>query len=485
MRRLLKWIAGSLLSLCLAQASALAAEVSLDSSGLTSAQDEAAREGWAYALGLQAYVFGLPLVVYDREYTLRTQPAVIERIKHKCPCAMINQLGHKTDLATSDDVMPYTPNNDTVYSGAMLDFSEEPMILSVPDIEDRYWSAQVVNPYTENKFYLGSRATDGAGGHHAFIAPGWNGELPEGVVPHYLDYGSAIVALRIGVVPEDEEDLKALNELQEQATITSLGNFVAGNRGDATLPAAASPRRRLEGDWAFFETMASMMSRFPPAPEHQALVTQLSLVGLVPGRPFDAASLDAPVRRGLQRALEQGPQIMQWKVKYRGTPYPTRWNNLHQGTYHYDYFDRAAGALEGLLVHDREEAVYFSTYESADAEFLDGSKRYVLHFDRDELPPTMENGFWSLTMYGLDFQLVDNAIDRYAIGDRTPGLEFNDDGSLDVYIQSTPPEGHESNWLPSPPEGIFRINYRIYLPQQQTRDPATLEQFIPGIEPAK
>jgi hypothetical protein len=84
-------------------------------------------------------------------------------------------------------------------------------------------------------------------------------------------------------------------------------------------------------------------------------------------------------------------------------------------------------------------------------------------------------------MYGLDFQLVKNSIDRFSIGDRTPGLKYNDDGSLDVYIQNTPPEGRESNWLPTPPEGIFRINYRIYLPEERTRNPQTLEQYIPGI----
>ena len=129
--------------------------------------------------------------------------------------------------------------------------------------------------------------------------------------------------------------------------------------------------------------------------------------------------------------------------------------------------------------------MYFSTYESGDANFLDGSKQYRLHFDKDELPPVLANGFWSLTMYGTDFQLVENPIDRFSIGDRTPGLQYNDDGSLDVYIQSTPPEGRESNWLPSPPEGIFRVNYRIYLPKEQTRNPQTLEQYIPGIELVK
>ena len=119
--------------------------------------------------------------------------------------------------------------------------------------------------------------------------------------------------------------------------------------------------------------------------------------------------------------------------------YPTRWNNLRPGDYGFDYFDRAAGALEGLFVHDREEAVYFSTYEDGDANLFDGRNAYVLHFDKDEIPPTLKNGFWSITMYGTNFQLVKNPINRFSIGDRTPGLAYNADGSLDILIQATAP----------------------------------------------
>ena len=115
------------------------------------------------------------------------------------------------------------------------------------------------------------------------------------------------------------------------------------------------------------------------------------------------------------------------------------------GNYGVDYFDRAAGALEGLFVHDREEAVYFSTYESGDATLLDGANQYVLHFNKDEIPQTLKNGFWSLTMYGTNFQLVKNPINRFSIGDRTKGLVHNQDGSLDIYVQEhTSPRGKKA-----------------------------------------
>lgn len=197
---------------------------------------------------------------------------------------------------------------------------------------------------------------------------------------------------------------------------------------------------------------------------------------------MDRAKLSDPAQAGLIRAEAEGPLILKWKVKYRGTPYPTRWNNLRPGTYGFDYLDRAVGALEGLFVHDRAEAEYFSTYEDGNGNLLDGSNDYFLHFERQEIPPTLQNGFWSFTMYGADFQLVKNPINRFSIGDRSKGLTYNADGSLDIYMQNAAPQGHESNWLPCPPSGLFRINYRIYLPAEIAQNPATLGQYLPPIQ---
>jgi hypothetical protein len=371
------------------------------------AADAQSEEQWAYSVGVQNYVFGLPLTIFERERSLRLDPAALEKAKKYAPAAPINQIGHMKTLATADDVMPYTPNNDTVYSGALLELGSEPIILTAPDIPDRYWSVEVADAYTNNVFYLGTRATAGKGGDHAFVGH--------------------------------------------------------------------------DGDLAYFQTLADLLTENPPPPGNEAAVEVLSRGGIAVGKPMDVDALSEPMRRGLARAAADGPQIMKWKVKYRGTPYPTRWNNLRPGTYGVDYFDRAAGALEGLFVHDRDEAEYFSTYEDGDAALLDGTNRYLLHFDADQIPPTLPNGFWSITMYGADFQLVGNPIDRFSIGDRTPGLTRNPDGSLDLYIQNQSPAGHQDNWLPSPPKGLFRLNYRIYLPADAAKDPATLGTYLPPI----
>ena len=186
-----RWITGLLsLSFALPLCAVAQAPQSDEAIRKTDAESE---EQWMYSVGIQNYVFGLPLVIFERERALRQNPAALEKTKKFAPAAPINQIGHMKTLATADDVMPYTPNNDTVYSGALLEFGEDPVILSAPDIPDRYWSVEVADPYTNNIFYIGTRATDGKGGAHAFVGPNWKGTLPAGVVEHRMPNDSADV----------------------------------------------------------------------------------------------------------------------------------------------------------------------------------------------------------------------------------------------------------------------------------------------------
>lgn len=447
------------------------------------ARDERAQENWAYSLGLQAYVWGLPLTIIDRERLLRLNERKLNFVMDQqiCPCAPINQVGHMTKLATSQDELPYTPNNDTVYSGAVLELKDEPVILSLPDAQERYWSVQVADAYLENLPYIGTRATQGKGGHYLFAGPDWQGEVPAGVELRRVPTNTGAIAIRYGISKEDPNDLVRVLQLQQQIHTTSLNNWGKPEAFGKVTPVQMT-RKEYSGDLAFFERMVDLLNENPPRAEQRAAVDMFQSIGIQLGQPFDASRLHPATVAGLKRALADSQDLMTWKVKYRGTPYPTRWNNLHEGTYGFSFISRAEGALEGLFVHDREEGVYFSTYEDGSGQLLEGQQHYVLHFAKDELPQLQDKGFWSITLYGTNFQLVDNPIARYSIGDRTPGLKYNEDGSLTLYIQHEAPQGHESNWLPTPAKGLFRLNYRIYLPNEQTRNPQTLEKFIPGIQ---
>ena len=352
--------------------------------------DAASEAEWYYSVGVQNYVFALPLTIFERERKLRLDPAAVEKAKKFAPAAPINEIGHMKTLATADDIMPYTPNNDTVYSGALLELTDEPIILTAPDIADRYWSVEVADAYTNNLFYIGTRATGGNGGNHAFVGPNWKGTLPAGVIEQRVPTNGMMFAIRIGVLPQDAagsgEGQCAAGAIQP----TSLKNWGDNSKlGQAAVP-KLEKRPDYKGDLAFFQTAADLLAENPPPKDHQAAIILLGRGGIDVGSRSTPPSLTKRPQRGLVRGPRMGPQIMKWKVKFRGTPYPTRWNNLRPGTYGFDYFDRAAGALEGLFVHDREEAEYFSTYEDGDAHLLDGANQYVVHFNKDEIPPTLQ-----------------------------------------------------------------------------------------------
>jgi len=139
------------------------------------------------------------------------------------------------------------------------------------------------------------------------------------------------------------------------------------------------------------------------------------------------------------------------------------------GTYGTDYLARAATAKIGLGANVAEESVYYVAASDVHGQALSGQTPYRLRFAADQLPPVGTHGFWSVTVYNADRFLVANPIDRYSIGDRTPGLRRNDDGSLDVDLRAHSPGGHRPNWLPTP-AGPFTLVMRIYVPDAAVLD---------------
>ncbi|MBN9623152.1 MAG: DUF1214 domain-containing protein, partial [Actinobacteria bacterium] len=131
------------------------------------------------------------------------------------------------------------------------------------------------------------------------------------------------------------------------------------------------------------------------------------------------------------------------------------------GVYGNGYLKRALVAEMGLGANPPEDAVYPLLLADADGKPIDGDNDYVVHFEPDALPPVA--AFWSITMYDAEGFQVANELDRFAIGDRDP-LAYNDDGSLDIYVQrENPGPERESNWLPAGP-GPSGITMRLYAP---------------------
>jgi hypothetical protein len=431
---------------------------------------------------VQAYIFAFPLVITERERLRRerlTAPVANE------PAAPINQLGHMTQLATAAGDLPYSPNNDTVYTGIALDLSAEPMILHMPNIRDRYVSVQVADAYIENQPYIYStRVNGGRSVNIAFVGPDWTGRLPRGVTEARIPTNLVSVAVRIAV--RDEVDVVNVRRYQEAMSITALSAW--RGRPSTTQPAPPAPRTRTayEGEFAYFRRVADLMMDNPPPTTHVAMYEMMRRIGIGPGQPFNPDNLDAATRAGVLRAERDGPMLINLIRRSRGTATPTGWTaNRASENNDFDYPTRAGNALVGLMGNDPEEALYFNNFFDITGQPLHGGRGYRVHFAADDIPETGNLGFWSLTMYDAErFQFVANPIDRYAIGSRD-ALVRNADGSIDIYVQPTAPGGErDANWLPSPASGDFKLTLRIYMPTLALVDAYRASTLrVPPIEP--
>ncbi|MER8185638.1 DUF1254 domain-containing protein [Kitasatospora sp. NPDC094015] len=435
-------------------------------------------------LAADAYIYGYPMV-----HDLGKVDAIRTRGMGPMAAAEFNTFGHARQLADprTDFV---SVNNDTLYSVAQLDLSGGPLLLHVPDTGGAYYVLQFVDAWSNNFAYLGRRATGTAEQTWLIAPPGWHGSPPEGV--RVVVAPTAVASIVGRFACDGAEDLPRVLELQRALTLTPLepGGVYAG------LP---QPDPGVPEELRFFEQLRRWAAAFPPAgpdAEYQRRFAPLGLLdeGRSPyldGAPEWTATLVKGIEAGKARieAASRPPE---------GTATGEWTANLHLFDYNLDFFGpgtlddpqwripdrraayltRAVAARVGLWGNHAYEAAYAGVYHDADGVTLSGAHSYTLRFATT--PPVA--AFWSVTMYDVpDYYLVANPIDRYSIGDRTPGLVRGADGSLTLVLQHERPTDPDeaANWLPTP-EGEFRPMIRMYQPGEAVLDGT---YRLPPIEP--
>lgn len=415
-------------------------------------------------LAAEAYVYGFPLV-FNLAQIQRVGLEGMSTLKG----VPMNSFSHATELATPDT--PFVSvNNDTIYSIAMLDLSAGPLLLHVPDAAGAYYVLQFVDAWTNNFAYVGRRATGTAEGEYLITPPGWEGAVPDGATR--ISAPTSVVAIIGRWACDGPEDLPRVVALQAELSLKPLDDGVA-----AGVP---QPAGEVGADLEFWESMRVWMREYPPAAPDQAYQQGFEPLGLL-----DEESPYREPAPELLGVLEAGRAAGAARIEElsKGTvPSPTGWlGGLHLFDYNVDHFEvgtidsaqwriadrptayaqRAVSGRIGLWGNHAYEAVYQQVFVDDRGEQLTGSRQYELTFT--ELPPV--EGFWSVTMYSMpEYYLVPNPIERYSIGDRTPGIIYNDDGSLTLRIQREQPDDDAAaNWLPAP-DGDFRPLMRLYEP---------------------
>lgn len=427
-------------------------------------------EAEAYQIGLEAYVYFYPLVSMDVSRKVITNvPSGV-----KPGLGPANMFHHFRTFPPAEFREVVRPNFDTLYSSAWLDLTQEPMIVSAPDTQGRYYLLPILDMWSNVVAVPGKRTTGTAAGSWAIVPPGWSGTLPDGVsridvtTPHLWVIGRTQT--------NGPADYESVHKVQDGYVITPLSRWGKPSEAvefkpDPTVDMKTPPLTQVNTMPAskYFAYGAALMRVNPPQKSDWSTLARLARIGIRPDRELEYDKLSPEVRAGLERAAVDGLKHMQAKL-------PTlakvvngwQMNTETMGVYGNSYLKRAIVAMVGLGANQPEDAIYPLCVGDADGQPLTGEQRYVIRFEKDQLPPV--NAFWSITMYDADGFQVANPLNRFAIGDRD-ALKFGADGSLEIYIQhESPGNDKESNWLPAPSAGHLGVTFRLYAPRPEALD---------------
>jgi len=446
----------------------------------TSAQETIWREEYAYTLGVQAYIYGFPWVFLPQlRWQWVTQPP---SDPDGGPYAPLNEFWHARRLSTAADRSGGSPNNDTLYSIAWVDLLAEPLILSVPAISSRYYTFEMSSMDSDNFAYVGTRVTGTGAGNYAIIGPHWAGTLPPGVTalppsrtPYVLITGRTLVY--------GSEDVTNVHLIQDQYRLTPLSLWgtseESADRRDVWAPYPTSD------PLAAWKTMNRAMTENPPnVPGQESLLRSFTTIGVGPGQ--DVEAMDDATKQGLECAAQEAMAIMHGFNLAGGTGHRVNgWTYppavLGRAGQYDEFLTRAAAQCwAGIVANDPEEAIYLNTSTDEEGIQLTGANAYVMRFPPNGLPDV--GAFWSVSMYGMDHNLVDNPLNRYKVGTYPEGImRFDPDGSLTIYVQyESPGVDGESNWLPSP-AGDFYLILRTYLPGASILDQTWEPPAVVGV----
>jgi hypothetical protein len=425
----------------------------------------------APSIAVEAYTYFYPLVTMD---VTRRQLTNIEagKMVGRGPA---NQFSHMRAFPTADFREVVRPNFDTLYSSAWLDLTKEPVVLSVPDTDGRYYLMPMLDMWTDVFAAPGSR-TSGTGAKNFAIVPlNWKGKLPKDL--ERIDAPTPFVWMIGRTQTNGPSDYAAVHKIQDGYKLTPLSQwgkktgpkaqpFVA----DASVDMKTSPLiqvNRMTGQ-QFFSYAADLIKLNSPHHTDWSQVQRFKHIGIEQGREFDFTKLSKEVQAAIERAPVDALKIMQEKIPTLAKVVNGWQMNVDSmGVYGNFYLKRAIVAMVGLGANQPEDAIYPLAIASADGKPLDGNETYVIRFKKDQLPPV--GAFWSITMYDSEGFQAANALNRFAIGDRDP-LKYNSDGSLEIYLQhESPGKDKEGNWLPAP-KGPLGVTMRLYQPDMKVLD---------------
>ncbi|TAI62481.1 DUF1254 domain-containing protein [Bradyrhizobium sp. Leo170] len=426
----------------------------------------AVTEQEARSIAVDAYLYFYPLISMDVTRKVFTN---IEsgKIPGRGPMNTFQSM-HAYPSASDKGVVRY--NFDTLYSAAWLDMTKEPMVVSVPDTNGRYYLLPMLDMWSNVFASPGWRTTGTQAGNFLLTPPGWSGTIPQGLTR--IEAPTPIVWIIGRTKTDGPPDYEAVNKIQAGYKVSPLSEWgqppvPAKVTIDPTVDMKTPPKVQVDTMSAekYFAHAAELLKTIPPHITDQPIIAQLKKVGFEPGKSFDVQKLAPAIRKAFADVPEEAQKLMAWKIPTLARVV-NGWsmNTDTMGVYGNYYLKRAIVTQVGLGANLPEDAIYPINLADENGRPLDGANRYTLSFDKASAPPAY--AFWSITLYDAEGFQVANPLNRFNLSSWMP-LKYNADGSLDLYFQNeSPGPDKEDNWLPAP-KGAFNLLMRLYAPKSE------------------
>lgn len=336
------------------------------------------------------------------------------------------------------------PNLTSMTGGIFIDISDGPVTLEIPEVKDRYIVYQCIDVFTHNFYYMGTKGNKGEAGQFTFYNK--NQKLTENseTTAVLMEGDLAIIVLRIDI--KDRSELDHVRDIQSKIKIVN-----------APTKTREYPKYDKEKAFSplFVEYINELLTEIPESETEE--FQRFASIGIMNEVNLSEAEL-AEVQAGIDSAL----------IAIGGASKSLEIGNGYIGAteafgsrefLNKNYLIRAVGAQFGLWGNSKDQANYFMLKAEGEGE---------IRFEKDELPPLSDVGFWSITVHDKDVLVHKNEFDSYVL--TMDQMKFNDDGSLVLKISPKPEEG---NWLYTPGDKMV-ILLRAY-----QADPEKIGTYVP------
>jgi hypothetical protein len=352
------------------------------------------------------------------------------------------------------------PNFDVAYLEAWIAADDtNGVILEVPKVEGRYYTAQILDEWGEVIANINERTFPSKPyGKFALVKPGSKVKVPTDTGRIELHSSKAKMLARVELKGDKEGAVK----LQREFKLTPMGDVKVA----PVSPMPMFNNKDLIGVEIFDNldaTLASALDVAPNAAEMQQKAR--AIAAYVASSPEARKSIDQQIHARVV------PEIEDYTFT-KSAPYRNHWvGGASAGNYGKNYWLRTSVNYAGIWANDADEVLYFVATKDADEKPLNGSNSYIIHFPADKLPDSVVSAYWSVILVGVpDYRVVPNPLNRYNLNNHSP-LQKESDGSLKIAIGPKPVAGvSESNWLPSAEGKPFSLTFRTYVPKGEVKN---------------